>query len=76
MSTDTHKDISAQFQAAVVALESDAKKVGLTITSICRETGVSRATPDRWKREAPTTVQLLAKMQALVERKKRERGIK
>lgn len=71
-----YKDISAQFKEAVSKLETDAKKVGLTITSICRETGVSRATPDRWKREAPTTVQLLARMQDVVERKKRALGLK
>lgn len=71
-----HKDISAQFKEAVSKLETDAKKVGLTITSICRETGVSRATPDRWKREVPTTVQLLARMQDVVERKKRALGLK
>lgn len=76
MSTDTNKDISAQFKDAVTRLEADAKKVGLTITAICRQTRVSRATPDRWKREAPTTVQLLAKMQGVVEERKKALGIK
>lgn len=54
------------FQQELDKLEADAKEVGLTLTSICRDTGVSRATPDRWRKEPPKTVEILTKMQNLV----------
>lgn len=54
------------FHSALDQLEEDAKKEGLTLTSICRDTGVSRATPDRWRKEVPKTVELLGKMQDVV----------
>lgn len=54
------------FYAALDKLEADAKAVGMTLTSICKVTGISRATPDRWRRETPTTVMLLERMQKVV----------
>lgn len=54
------------FYAALDKLEVDAKAVDMTLTSICKATGISRATPDRWRRETPTTVMLLTKMQQVV----------
>lgn len=58
------------FQEAVDKLERDAHDVGLNLTSICRETKTSRATPDRWRRSPPKTVQLLDEMQTIVEKKR------
>lgn len=55
------------FQEALDKLEADAKEVGLTLTSICRDTGVSRATPDRWRKEPPKTVEILTRMQGVVD---------
>lgn len=63
-------DFEKTFQEALDKLEVDAKAVGLTLTSICRDTGVSRATPDRWRKEPPKTVELLKKMQEVVEAKR------
>lgn len=63
MSTNSYiKD----FYDALDKLEDDAKAVGMTLTSICKVTKISRATPDRWRRETPTTVMLLNKMQQVV----------
>lgn len=42
------------------------EQVGMTLTHICRETGIARATPDRWRKEAPKTIALLDKMEAAV----------
>lgn len=39
---------------------------GLTLTHICREAGVARATPDRWRAKAPLSVTLVDKMEAVV----------
>lgn len=60
------------FNDRVDQLEARAKRVGLTLTSICRETGVSRATPDRWRKQTPKTVQLLAEMEDIVSAKEAE----
>lgn len=61
-----------QFNAALDQLEKDATEVGLTLTSICRTTKVSRATPDRWRKETPKTVAILKAMQKVVSDKRAE----
>lgn len=45
-------------------------EVGETWTSVCRETGISRATPDRWKASTPHTVELLDRVAAHVASKR------
>lgn len=64
------KNFVSDFHGAIDKLEADAKEVGLTLTSICRDTGVSRATPDRWRKKIPKTVELLGQMQDLVTAKR------
>lgn len=54
------------FDETIKRLEAEAKEVGLTFTSICRDTGISRATPDRWRKDMPETVKIVAKMQNVV----------
>ena len=54
------------FLGRLKAIERDAKDCGLNYTSICKEAGVSRATPDRWKKSTPLTVALVDKMEAIV----------
>ena len=63
---DTGKDFVETFIATLDKLEADAIKVGETLTSICRTTGISRATPDRWRKEIPKTILLMAEMQGIV----------
>jgi hypothetical protein len=58
------------FHEALDQLEVDAKDVGLTLTSICRDTGVSRATPDRWRKKVPNTVKILSDMQKVVDERR------
>lgn len=62
------------FTETLDSLETEAKDNGLNFTSICRETGISRATPDRWKRKPPKTVQLVVEMQRTIERRKKALG--
>ena len=57
------------FKDALAGIEAGAKEAGSSITEICRETGISRTTPDRWKENPPITIELVAKMQAAVNRK-------
>ncbi len=59
---------SALFLETLDSIEDRAKKVGLTITHVCREAGVSRATPDRWRENVPNTIALLDKMLGVVQR--------
>ena len=57
------------FKDALAGIEAGAKEAGSSITEICRETGISRTTPDRWKENPPITIELVAKMQNAVNRK-------
>jgi transposase-like protein len=59
-------DFVQVFNKTLDQIEADAREVGLTLTSICRETGVSRATPDRWRKKTPTTIKLLSDMQKVI----------
>jgi len=60
------------FRQRVAKIESDARAVGLNFTSICKEAGISRATPDRWKRATPNTVSIVTRMEEIVARKRAE----
>lgn len=57
------------FKDALAGIEAGAKEAGSSITEICRETSISRTTPDRWKENPPITIELVAKMQDAVNRK-------
>lgn len=60
------RTIEDDFNDALDRLERDAKTAGLTWSSVCRLAGASRATPERWHRSPPATVQILANMQRIV----------
>lgn len=64
------EDFTDVFRDRLEKIEKDAVAVGLDFTKICRETGVSRSTPDRWKRKVPKTISLVTKMERLVEKEK------
>lgn len=63
------KNIEAAFNEALSKLEADAKAAGTNITAVCREAGVSRTTPDRWKEKTPATIATLKKLQDVVAEK-------
>ena len=56
------------FRQRIEKIETDARAVGLNLTSVCKEAGISRATPDRWKRSTPKTVEIVQKMEEIVAR--------
>lgn len=68
MSTEAEKrgEFEQQFQARLNEIEARGKAVGLTLTHICRQSGVARATPDRWRKDTPLSVKLIDKMEAVV----------
>lgn len=59
-----------EFTERIDRLESAAHEVGLNFTLICRQAGISRATPDRWRRDAPKTIKLVAKIETIIERER------
>lgn len=65
------KNFIDAFNDALAEIESGAKDAGSSITEICREQGISRTTPDRWKADTPNTVKLVARLQDAVARKKK-----
>ena len=54
------------FKQRFAALEKEAREVGLNLTVICKRAGISRATPDRWKREIPKTIEILGEMERIL----------
>ena len=63
MSTPKFSDV---FKERVARLEADMAEVGLNWTAACRKAKVSRATPDRWRKATPKTVELIDKFEAVV----------
>lgn len=59
-------DPQALFYEKLKNIEERAHKVGLTMTDICKQSGVARATPDRWRKELPKTIQCLQDMETVV----------
>jgi hypothetical protein len=66
------KSFSEVFAERVAKIEEDAKKVGLNFTSICEIGGISRATPDRWRKEVPKTILLVDQMEKIIADRKAE----
>lgn len=59
---------SEYFLAYLENLELRALACGSNLTEICREIGISRSTPDRWRRKVPKTIAILDKMEDFLER--------
>lgn len=66
----TQPTFEDEFRQRLAAIERDAAEIGETWSSICRETGISRATPDRWKAHTPNTVLLLDAMAGFVAKRR------
>lgn len=54
-------------------LERRAHAVGMTLTDLCRDSGVSRATPDRWRKSLPKTIQNVCDLEAIVKKAERKK---
>ena len=64
--TTTAATFDDVFKERIKKIEADAREVGLNFTSICKKAGISRATPDRWQRDIPKTIKIVAKMEEIV----------
>lgn len=47
------------FQQKLDSIYQRAESAGMTITGLCKSAGISRATPDRWRRRPPHTITLI-----------------
>lgn len=54
------------FKKRIEKIEVEAKATGQNLTSICKEAGISRATPDRWKKSVPKTIAIITHLEAIV----------
>lgn len=68
----SEKSFDDVFKDRLEALEARAKAVGLNFTSVCKQAEISRATPDRWRKETPKTVRLLTRMEEIVAEREAE----
>lgn len=56
----------ALFYEKLRSIEERGHRVGMTMTDICKQSGVARATPDRWRKELPKTIKCLQDMETVV----------
>lgn len=54
------------FQARIDQIVKDAQAAGTNLTVVCKGAGISRATPDRWRRKLPKTIEIIDKMEKVV----------
>lgn len=64
----------AEFHRRLENIIERGKAVGLTVTKLCKQTGTARATPDRWRKEAPLSIKLVDKLEAEVVAAERSAG--
>ena len=64
----SNEKFSEIFQARMADIERRLYQAGSTVTEICANVGVARATPVRWKRRLPKTIQLVDQLEAEVEK--------
>lgn len=57
------------FKARLEQLRADAASNDISLSCLCREAGMSRATPDRWKVEPPNTIQLFDSLEAALKKR-------
>lgn len=55
-----------EFKRRLDDLVERAKAAGMTVSALCKKTGTARATPDRWRKQAPLSIKLVDKLEAEV----------
>ncbi len=69
MSTNTFE---SEFQRRIEKIRARATELGTSITAICHETGIARATPDRWAARTPKTIRLVDDLEKALDEKERQ----
>lgn len=64
MTTKTKGDFEQKFSEKLEDIYSRSEKAKTSITEICRDAGIARATPDRWRKRAPKSIKLIDQLDA------------
>jgi transposase-like protein len=51
----------------VQSLKIKCAEAGTNLTHVCRQAGVNRSTIEKWKREEPTSLQIIRKLEKAIE---------
>lgn len=63
----TDSQFSQVFLTRIDNIERRALQLGTSLTAICKGVGISRATPDRWRRQIPRTIEIVDAMEKWTE---------
>ena len=66
------KDFEQSFHDTLSDIKAKAAGVGMNMTSLCKDLGIARATPDRWLIRTPKTIKIVAQMQRYIDEKSKE----
>lgn len=66
----------AEFRRRLNDIIKRGEAVGLTVTKLCKQTGTARATPDRWRKNAPLSIKLVDRLEAEVAAAEKEAAAK
>ncbi len=55
------------FKSAITDIKTKAAEKGVSMRALCKEAGISRATPDRWLAKPPNSIVLVEKLQEAAE---------
>lgn len=64
------------FHERIDDIERRALHAGLNLTAICKSIGISRSTPDRWRRRIPRTIAIIDEMEACVATAEKKKAAK
>jgi hypothetical protein len=53
-------------------LKRKCKRAGTDLTQVCRDAGIDRSIPERWKKENPKTLDIVVKLLQAIENKQKE----
>lgn len=63
----SEKTFEGEFKRRINDIKQRAKAAGTSMTALCQDTGIARATPDRWAQRTPKTIKLIDELeQALI----------
>jgi transposase-like protein len=57
---------SDEFKSAIADIETRAAACGENWSTLCKRAGISRTTPDRWRKNDPATVRAVSKVQSIL----------
>lgn len=60
-----------EFRTRLDSIIKRGAAVGMSVTELCKATKIARATPDRWRKKAPKTIELVDQFEAEVAKAER-----